>query len=116
MRRGGESSMMSDGGIGRRRRRGGRRQRKRKSVQLCNLIPSPSRVALRRLRTTRMHSDNDEDYVDSPEELELDPNVFYIWNPLQKPVTLQYTTEQLHSEYAALCAPQSILTVKLAQR
>ena len=56
-----------------------------------------------------MHSDNDEDYVDSPEELELDPNVFHIWDPLQKPVTLQYTTEQLHSENAALCTPQGIL-------
>lgn len=42
-----------------------------------------------------MHSDNDEDYVDSPEEI--DANVFHIWDPLQRPVTLQYSTEQLHS-------------------
>ena len=59
-----------------------------------------------------MHSDNDEDYVDSPEEFEVDSNVFHIWNPLQKPVTLQYTTEQLHSEQATLYAPQSIVRVK----
>jgi hypothetical protein len=45
-----------------------------------------------------MHSDwgnSDEDYVDSPGEL--DANIFHIWNPLQKPVTLHYTTDQLHS-------------------
>ena len=54
-----------------------------------------------------MHSDYDEDYVDSSGELELAPNVFNIWDPLQKPVTFQYTTEQLHSEHAALCTPQS---------
>ncbi|KAI0262274.1 hypothetical protein BGY98DRAFT_735399 [Russula aff. rugulosa BPL654] len=44
-----------------------------------------------------MHSDwdnSDEDYVDSPQEL--DVNAFHIWDPLQQPVTLQYTTEQLH--------------------
>ena len=35
-----------------------------------------------------MHSDNYEDYVDSSEELELDPNAFHIWDRLQKPVTL----------------------------
>jgi hypothetical protein len=29
---------------------------------------------------------------------EIDPTVFRIWNPLHKPATLQYTTEQLHSE------------------
>ncbi|KAI0290352.1 hypothetical protein BC826DRAFT_1106481 [Russula brevipes] len=36
----------------------------------------------------------DDDYIDDPEEL--DPSVFHIWDPLQKPVTLQYTAEQLH--------------------
>jgi hypothetical protein len=36
----------------------------------------------------------DDDYIDDPEEL--DPTVFHIWDPLQKPVTLQYTAEQLH--------------------
>jgi len=49
-----------------------------------------------------MHSDwdnSDEDYVDSTEEL--DANVFHIWGPLQKPITLQYTTEELHSECGA---------------
>ncbi|KAF8493941.1 hypothetical protein F5888DRAFT_699674 [Russula emetica] len=35
---------------------------------------------------------SDEDY--DPQET--DPNVFHIWDPLQIPVTLQYTTEQLH--------------------
>ncbi|KAI0291383.1 hypothetical protein B0F90DRAFT_1777103 [Multifurca ochricompacta] len=37
----------------------------------------------------------DEDYIDDPEEI--DPNVFHIWNPLLQPVTIQYTTEQLHT-------------------
>ncbi|KAH9954900.1 hypothetical protein BC827DRAFT_920238 [Russula dissimulans] len=44
-----------------------------------------------------MHSDlenGDDDYSDDPEEI--DPNVFHIWDPLQKPLTIQYTTEQLH--------------------
>ena len=54
-----------------------------------------------------MHSDYDEDYVNSSGELELAPNVFNIWDSLQKPVTFQYTTEQLHSEHATLCTPQS---------
>lgn len=50
-----------------------------------------------------MHSDwdnSDEDYVDSPQEL--DVNAFHIWDPLQQPVTLQYTTEQLHSARRSL--------------
>ena len=38
---------------------------------------------------------NDDDYFDHSEQF--DPNLFHIWNPLHKPVTLQYTTEQLHS-------------------
>ncbi|KAH9052285.1 hypothetical protein EDB87DRAFT_1570581 [Lactarius vividus] len=38
---------------------------------------------------------SDEDYIDDTEKI--DPTVFHIWDPLQKPVTLQYTTEQLHS-------------------
>ncbi|KAH9971647.1 hypothetical protein BJV74DRAFT_865669 [Russula compacta] len=41
-----------------------------------------------------MPSDSDDDYFDEPDEL--DPNAFHIWDPLRKPVTLQYTTEQLH--------------------
>jgi hypothetical protein len=45
---------------------------------------------------------SDEDYVDAPREL--DPNVFHIWDPLRKPVTLQYTTEQLHSARRSLTA------------
>jgi len=51
-----------------------------------------------------MHSDwdSDEDYVDAPQEL--DANFFQIWNPLQQPVTLQYTTEQLHSARRSLTA------------
>jgi hypothetical protein len=47
-----------------------------------------------------MDSDSDEDYVGAPHEL--DPNVFHIWDPLRKPVTLQYTTEQLHSARRSL--------------
>ena len=43
---------------------------------------------------------SDDDYIDDPEEL--DPNVFHIWDPLQKPVTLQYTAEQLHSALAII--------------
>lgn len=52
-----------------------------------------------------MNSDwdnSDEDYVDAPQEL--DPNVFHIWDPLQQPVTVQYTTEQLHSAWRTLTA------------
>jgi hypothetical protein len=49
-----------------------------------------------------MHSDSDEDYVDAPQEL--DANVFHIWDPLRKPVTLQYTTDQLHSARRSLTA------------
>ena len=41
---------------------------------------------------------SDDDYIDDPEDLDLD--VFHIWGSLQKPVTLQYTTEQLHSALA----------------
>jgi hypothetical protein len=41
---------------------------------------------------------SDDDYIDDPEDLDLD--VFHIWDPLQKPVTLQYTAEQLHSALA----------------
>ncbi|KAI9434394.1 hypothetical protein H4582DRAFT_1979686 [Lactarius indigo] len=37
----------------------------------------------------------DEDYIEDTEEI--DPTVFHIWDPLQKPATLQYTTEQLHT-------------------
>jgi hypothetical protein len=37
--------------------------------------------------------DEDEEYLD-------DPNIFHIWDPLQQPVTIQYTTEQLHSRRA----------------
>lgn len=52
-----------------------------------------------------MKSDQDEDYVDpnvednidDPEDF--DPNIFHIWDPLQKPITLQYTTEDLHSAW-----------------
>lgn len=40
---------------------------------------------------------SDDDYIDDPEVL--DAGVFHIWDPLQKPVTLQYTTEQLHSAF-----------------
>jgi hypothetical protein len=54
---------------------------------------------------SNMSDNSDDDYVDSPEEL--DSNVFHIWDPLQKPVTLQYTTEQLHSGYS-FPAPQNI--------
>ncbi len=39
----------------------------------------------------------DEDYMEDTEE-DINPNVFRIWDPLQKPATIQYTTEQLHSE------------------
>jgi hypothetical protein len=54
-----------------------------------------------------MHSDSDEDYVDNLEEL--DSDVFHIWDPLQKPVTLQYTAEQLHSGGSPLFqSPQNI--------
>ena len=55
-----------------------------------------------------MHSDSDEDYVDHPEEL--DANVFHIWDPLQKPVTLQYTTGQLHSAPPTLSTATKHLT------
>jgi hypothetical protein len=48
---------------------------------------------------------SDDDYIDDLEEL--DANVFHIWDPLQKPVTLQYTTAQLHSRPGLLL---SILT------
>ena len=44
----------------------------------------------------KMSSDlenSDEDYIE-----DVDPTVFHIWDPLQKPTTVQYTTEQLHSE------------------
>jgi len=51
-----------------------------------------------------MSDKSDDEYVDNPEEL--DSNVFHIWDPLQKPVTLQYTTEQLHS--GSLPLPQNI--------
>ncbi|KAN0138752.1 hypothetical protein V8E53_003140 [Lactarius tabidus] len=37
----------------------------------------------------------DGDYMEDTEEI--DPTVFRIWNPLHKPATLQYTTEQLHT-------------------
>jgi len=53
----------------------------------------------------KMSSDlenGDEDYIEDTEEI--DPTVFHIWDPLQKPVTLQYTTEQLHSERVAAAA------------
>jgi hypothetical protein len=43
---------------------------------------------------------SDEDY--DPQDF--DPNAFHIWDPLQKPVTLQYTTEQLHSARRSLTA------------
>lgn len=56
--------------------------------------------------TTRMSENSDDDYVDSPEEL--DANVFHIWDPLQKPVTLHYTTEQLHSGFTLSTVPQDI--------
>ena len=49
-----------------------------------------------------MHSDSDDDYIDTPKEL--DANVFHIWDPLQKPVTLQYTAERLHGA----CATQPL--------
>ncbi|KAF8274630.1 hypothetical protein EI94DRAFT_1712759 [Lactarius quietus] len=42
-----------------------------------------------------MSSDGDDDYMEDTEEI--DPTVFRIWDPLHKPVTLQYTTEQLHT-------------------
>jgi hypothetical protein len=42
-------------------------------------------------------SHSDDDYIDDPEESDADG--FHIWDPLQKPITLQYTTEQLHSRY-----------------
>ena len=45
---------------------------------------------------------SDEDYVGSSHEL--DPNVFHIWDPLWKPVTIQYSTEQLHSARRSLTA------------
>ena len=44
----------------------------------------------------------DEDYIEDTEEF--DPSVFHIWDPLQKPATLQYTTEQLHSERVVVVA------------
>lgn len=50
-----------------------------------------------------MKSDQDEDYVDTNDEDNIDdpedsdPNIFHIWDPLQKPMTLQYTTDKLHS-------------------
>ena len=50
----------------------------------------------------KMSSDGDEDYMDDAEEI--DPTVFHIWDPLQKPVTLTYTTEQLHSERVVVVA------------
>lgn len=43
---------------------------------------------------------SEDDYIDDPEEI--DSDVFHIWNPLQKPVTLQYTAEQLHSALAVI--------------
>jgi len=42
-----------------------------------------------------MSSDGDDDYMEDTEDI--DPTVFHIWDPLHKPVTLQYTTEQLHT-------------------
>lgn len=50
----------------------------------------------------KMSSDGDEDYMEDAEEI--DPTVFRIWDPLQKPVTLTYTTEQLHSERVVVVA------------
>lgn len=55
-----------------------------------------------------MHSDSDDDYIDTPKEL--DANVFHIWDPLQKPVTLQYTAERLHG--ACATQPLSLSTRK----
>ncbi|KAH9015628.1 hypothetical protein EDB85DRAFT_1875653 [Lactarius pseudohatsudake] len=39
---------------------------------------------------------SDEDYTEDTEN-KLDPTVFHIWDPLQIPITLHYTTEQLHA-------------------
>jgi hypothetical protein len=47
---------------------------------------------------------SDDDFVDSPDEY--DPNAFRIWDPLQKPVTVQYTTDYLHSARGILSLPQ----------
>ena len=55
-----------------------------------------------RPRREEMSSDGDEDYMEDAEEI--DPTVFRIWDPLQKPVTLTYTTEQLHSERVVVVA------------
>jgi hypothetical protein len=44
---------------------------------------------------------DDEDFIEDTEEI--DPNIFHIWDPLQRPVTLQYTTEQLHGERVIAC-------------
>lgn len=52
-----------------------------------------------------MHSDwdsSDEDYVEAQQEFDI--NAFHIWDPLQQPVTLQYTTDQLHSARRSLNA------------
>jgi hypothetical protein len=54
-------------------------------------------------------SHSDDDYIDDPEVL--DPGVFHIWDPLQTPVTLQYTTEQLHS--ASVSIPFHAMTARL---
>lgn len=45
-------------------------------------------------------NNGDEDYMEDTEEI--DPTVFRIWDPLHKPITVQYTTEQLHSERVAV--------------
>jgi hypothetical protein len=63
-------------------------RRKRKEIKSALAMPS----------NAQRDSHSDDDYIDDPEVL--DAGVFHIWDPLQKPVTLQYTTEQLHSAFS----------------
>jgi hypothetical protein len=51
----------------------------------------------------------DEDYMEDTEEI--DPTVFRIWDPLHKPATLQYTTEQLHSERVVRRRPYQLISL-----
>ena len=62
------------------------------------IAPDATTTTTTRLTSTtkNMSSDGDDDYMEDTEDI--DPTIFHIWDPLHKPVTLQYTTEQLHSE------------------